>query len=139
MVQKIYSKMHPVSCTNIHHEVTDLINHGMVENTKTWMSWEQYLTFPQNKKIITLFLRWHILRSYCFIAEVTFKYNIIDYCVMAKNSFIKPGESCPHWLKITLWKELGHLVQKCRVACYLKTFSLICCQTHFWILFEIWE
>ena len=25
----------PVSCTNTHHDVMDLINHGMVENTKT--------------------------------------------------------------------------------------------------------
>ena len=27
--------MHPVSCTNTHHEITDLVNHGMVKNTKT--------------------------------------------------------------------------------------------------------
>ena len=27
--------MHPVSCTNTHHDVTDLVNHGIVENTKT--------------------------------------------------------------------------------------------------------
>ena len=32
--------MHPVSCTNTHHDVTDLINHGMVKNTKTWISRE---------------------------------------------------------------------------------------------------
>ena len=25
--------MHPVSCTNTHHDVTDLVNHGMVKNT----------------------------------------------------------------------------------------------------------
>ena len=36
--------MHPVSCTNAHHDVTDLVNHVMV-----------------------------ILRSYCLVAEVTFK------------------------------------------------------------------
>ena len=24
--------MHPVSCTNSHHDVTDLVNHGMVKN-----------------------------------------------------------------------------------------------------------
>ena len=41
MVQKIYSKMHPVSCTNTHDDVTDLVNHGMVKNTKTWISWER--------------------------------------------------------------------------------------------------
>ena len=26
--------MHPVSCSNTHHDVTDLVNHGMVKNTK---------------------------------------------------------------------------------------------------------
>ena len=34
MFQKIYSKMHPVSSTNTHHDVTDLVNHGMAKNTK---------------------------------------------------------------------------------------------------------
>ena len=27
-------KMHPVSCANTQHGVTDLVNHGMVKNTK---------------------------------------------------------------------------------------------------------
>ena len=27
--------MYPVSCSNTHHDVTDLVNHGMVKNTKT--------------------------------------------------------------------------------------------------------
>ena len=26
--------MQPVSCANTHHDVTDLVNHGMVKNTK---------------------------------------------------------------------------------------------------------
>ena len=64
--------MYTVSCANTHH-VTDLINHGIVKNTKTWISWEQNITFLQNKKILIMCLRWHILRSYCFVAEVTFK------------------------------------------------------------------
>ena len=33
-VQNIYSKTHPFSCTNTHHDVTDLVNHGMVKNIK---------------------------------------------------------------------------------------------------------
>ena len=33
-----------------------------------------------------------------------------------KKSFIEPGESCPHWLKITSWNELGRLVHKYRIA-----------------------
>ena len=32
---KYYSKMHPVSCKNTHHDVTDLVTHGIVKNTKT--------------------------------------------------------------------------------------------------------
>ena len=26
--------MHPVSCTNTHHDVRDLVNHGIVKDTK---------------------------------------------------------------------------------------------------------
>ena len=69
----IYSKMHPASCTNIHHDVTDLVNHEIVKNTKTWISSERNITFLQNKKILNLCIRWHILRSYCFVTEETFK------------------------------------------------------------------
>ena len=73
---KIYSKMHPVLCANIYHDVRDLVNHGMVENTKTWISWKRNIIFLRNKKILNLCLKWHILRSYRFLAEVTFKYVI---------------------------------------------------------------
>ena len=75
MVQKIYSKMYPILCTNTHHDVTDLVNHGMVKNTKTWISWKRNIIFLRNKKILNLCLRWYILRSYRFLAEVTFKGN----------------------------------------------------------------
>ena len=34
-VQKIYSAMYLVSCTDTHRDVTDSANHGMVKNTKT--------------------------------------------------------------------------------------------------------
>ena len=76
VVQKIYSKLHTVTCTNTHHEVTDLVNLGMVKNTKTWLSWERHITFLQNKKIVTLYFRWHILRDYNFVAKVTFKESL---------------------------------------------------------------
>ena len=72
VVQKIYLKMYPVLCTNTYHDVTDLVNHGMVKNTKTWISWRQKIIFLRNKKILNLCLRWHILRSYRFLVEVTF-------------------------------------------------------------------
>ena len=64
VVQKILSKMHPVSRTNTHHDVTGSLNNGMVKNMKTWISWEQNKTFLRNKKILSLCYRWHILRSY---------------------------------------------------------------------------
>ena len=48
--------MRHVSCTNARHDVKDLVNHGMVENTK----------------ILNLFLRRHILWSYHIVAKVTF-------------------------------------------------------------------
>ena len=35
IVQNINSKMYLVSCTNTHHDVTDLVNYGMTKNTKT--------------------------------------------------------------------------------------------------------
>ena len=44
--------MHPVSCTNTHHDTTDFVNHGMVENTKTFISGERNMTFLRNKKIL---------------------------------------------------------------------------------------
>ena len=37
--------MQPVSCTNTHHNVTDLLNHGTAKNAKTSISGEW------NKKI----------------------------------------------------------------------------------------
>ena len=77
MFQKICSKMHPVSYTNIHHDVTDLVNQIVVENTNTWISWEKNITFLWNKKILNLCLIWHILRSYRFVVEVTFKFLLV--------------------------------------------------------------
>ena len=51
----------------------DLVNYGMVKNTKTWISWERKETFLRNKKILNLCLIWHSLRCCRFAAEVTFK------------------------------------------------------------------
>ena len=48
-------------------------NHGSVENTKTWISAEQNITFLRNEKSLNVYLKWHILRSSCFVAKVTFK------------------------------------------------------------------
>ena len=45
----------------------------MVKNTKTWISLERNVIFLRNQKILNLCITWHILRSYGFVAEVTFK------------------------------------------------------------------
>ena len=74
MVQKVHSKMHSVAYTNTHHDVLDLVNHGMVKNTKTWICWKRNITFLINKKVLNLCLRWCILRSYHFLVEVTFNH-----------------------------------------------------------------
>ena len=75
-------KLYPVSCTNnTHHDITDLVNHGMVKNTKTWISWERNITFLKNKNILNLCLRCHILRSYCFEAEVTFDLKFYHWII----------------------------------------------------------
>ena len=44
---------------------------------------------------------------------------MIDYGVamdLQKMPFIEPAKSCTHRLKITLWKKLGRLVHKYRIA-----------------------
>ena len=78
VVQKIYLKMRPVSCTNTCHDATGLVNHGMVRNTKTGISWEPNVSFLRNKKILNMFLLLHTLGSYNFVAEVTFKHMLIS-------------------------------------------------------------
>ena len=83
VVQKIYSEMHLVSCTNTHHDVADLVNHK-VKNTKTWISWERNITFLRNK-ILNLCLGWQILRSYRF---VIFKKLSLGNLVVLDSSFL---------------------------------------------------
>ena len=82
--------MHPVSCTDTHHDVKDLVSHEMIKNTKTRMkNRKQNLFFLWNKKILNLCLRWHIFRSYRFLAEVTFKiceyWTIMCFCLYQRN------------------------------------------------------
>ena len=63
--------MHPITCINTHLNTMGFVNHGMVKYTKPWLSREHNITFLWNKKILNLWLRWHILRSYCFVFEAT--------------------------------------------------------------------
>ena len=68
-------------CNNTHHDVIDSINHWVVKNTTTSISCERNITFLRNKKTLNLCHRWHILRIYRFVAEVTLKCQIffIEY------------------------------------------------------------
>ena len=82
--------MHPVSCTNTHHDMADLENHRMVKNTKSWTSWERNITFLWSKKILNLCLKWRIFRSYCFVAEVTFNsQNVLSVIKVFCQFFLK--------------------------------------------------
>ena len=56
-----------------HHDVTDMVNQDMAKDTKIWVSWEWNVNFLWNKKILNIYLRWHISRNYCFVAEVIFR------------------------------------------------------------------
>ena len=78
-VNELWFKNANVSRTNTHHGVTDLVKHRMVKNTKTWISRKRNMIFFSNKKILNLWLRWHILRNCCFVSEVTFKR--VYYCL----------------------------------------------------------
>ena len=70
-----------VLCTNAHHDITDLVNHAMVRNTKIWIPSKWSIIFLQNKIIFNLGLNWRIFRSYCFEAEVNFKFpNMFEIC-----------------------------------------------------------
>ena len=108
--------MYPVSGTNTHHDITDLVNHGVVTNTKTWRSQEWNITFLWYKKIRNMCLSWHTLRSYHFVAEETLKegiffaysyfhINIADDVIsknICKYWSIFPGHCVNH-----KWKHIG--------------------------------
>ena len=108
--------MHPVLWTNTHNDITDLVNHGMVKNTKTSISWKWNIIFLQNKKNLNLCLRWHILRSYHFLAEVTFKavtefvlHHLIPYMslqvwIYERTFYTAPGVN--NWDCKSIWNDV---------------------------------
>ena len=71
VIQKIYSKMHPVSCTNT-HDVTDLPNHGMAKNIKLEYH-ENRITFLRSEKILNLCFRWHFFDKLLFSSRGNLK------------------------------------------------------------------
>ena len=88
----------------------------MIKNIKTWITWEWSITFLRNKKILYLCLTWHILRSYRFDADVTFKVLALKVEINLLNQHFKPYEWLADWLT-TYWgtsafkalKALKHL------------------------------
>ena len=62
-----------------------MVNHELVKNTRTWISWKRNIILLWNKKLLNLCLRWHILRKYRFLAEVTFKVPEHDYIFSNRN------------------------------------------------------
>ena len=80
-----------ISYTNSYHDFTDLVNHEMVKNTKTLISWELNITFPLNKNILNVCLKWQILRNCCFVLNVIFKF---------------PSDGDKKWGK-SLWPDKG--------------------------------
>ena len=76
---KKYSKMHPVSCTDTHHNVTDFVSHGMVKNTKTWISWKRNIFSLRNKKNSFL--------AYYNVGRVTSSIFKLLFCVCLVSNY----------------------------------------------------
>ena len=136
MVQKIYSKIHFVSCINTHHDVKELVNHEMVKNTNTWISWERNIIFLRNKKILNQCLRWHILRSYHFVAEVNFK--ILSIPQRTFTCFSKNGHKSTQ-ARCKVCSNLTNVLQQLTVV-LLLSFLLTLNNFHdLVLLFKLWK
>ena len=103
-----------LSLVHTHHDMTDLENHRMVKNTKSWTFRERNITFLWSKKILNLCLRWHIFRSFCFVAEVSFNSQNLLICWQnsAKTSFMYQQ-----------WTATVHIFLKVPTTGYLVSFS----------------
>ena len=106
VVQKICAKMHLASCTNTRHNVTDLVNNGMVKNTKTSTTWEWNITFLRNKKNLNLCFRWHILTSYDLVVEVTFNVKATNNWDIFKPCFKWNTFYSISFLEIQIYKKM---------------------------------
>ena len=79
VVQKIYLKRSPVSCTNTHHGIIDFENKGMVKNAKTRLFWEQKINFLWYKKLFNLSLFLHFW-EHLFSRTPSSSQNSYMYC-----------------------------------------------------------
>ena len=106
----------------------------MVKNAKTRITQEQNITFLFNKKNL-LCVRWHILRSYRFVAEVTFnnlapsdKFSVVSW-------FMKMSPTC---IIKTLSLKYNYWVPKSiLVPCNLKITISETYSTHFETEFKV--
>ena len=118
--------MHSVSCTNTHHVVTDLVNHGMVKNTITWIPEEWNITFTWNKKNFNLCLRCLILRSCRFVTEVTFKqilfYHIKETQTLFKLFWVRFEYDCLNLIFYCSWSKVRS--SKCMTMVKKGTWSI---------------
>ena len=114
--------MHPGWCTNTHHGITDLVNHGMVTKTTTWISWEKIIVFLQNEKILNLCLRLPILRGYCFVVEVTFKLKKIHTKFLCWYQIYKNVHS--FFLKSLFERVVNKLYQLSQANGFSKNISI---------------
>ena len=102
----LWFKIYIQKCTLLHVlifiMISDFVNHGMVKNAETWISWEWNITFLRNEKILNLCLIWHIFRSY-FVADVTFELFERPFAITShkdKSNQRKPNQyiyGCHYW------------------------------------------
>ena len=80
-LHELWFKRYIQKCTLSHVLIlvmtSKIVSHGIVKNTKTWISWEWDIIFYKIKKFFNLCFRWHLLRSYRFVAEVTFCHDFL--------------------------------------------------------------
>ena len=104
----------------------------MVKNTKTWISWKWNIIFLWNKKILNLCLRWNILRSYCFLVEVTFNLYMSNPGSKRKHYIKKLSEIRYKAIYIIKFKdknyetnELYHNNKILKIAGYIKLLNFL--------------
>ena len=49
---KFWFQRYIQKCTLSHYDLTASVNHGIVKNTKTWISWERNTTFLRSKRFL---------------------------------------------------------------------------------------
>ena len=76
----MYLKMLRVSCTNTRHDVSDLVNHGIVKMKN--MKILRIIFQRDKKKNFNLRFKLGILRSYHFVAEITFNLIFLIFCLV---------------------------------------------------------